>query len=146
MVIGHRKTLVCYGTGFSVSAFLCRCLAIHRRREVDIMLRMIRKCIQKFCPRPVSSTRGREIDAAHVVRKAVRRYGRKTADADGVIGKSEWRGILFQDKAPISQQYFVYCARKSNAVLGQKTRQAPPVIMPSASIEERQAPRPAQPW
>ena len=43
------------------------------------MLRMIRKCIRKLCPRPVSSARGKEIDAAHVVRRAVRRYGRRTA-------------------------------------------------------------------
>ena len=80
------------------------------------MLRMIRKCIRKLCPRPVSPARGTEIDAAHVVRRAVRRYGRKTADADGVIGKSEWRGILFQDKAPFSQQYFVYCKKKQRGI------------------------------
>ena len=43
------------------------------------MLRMIRKCIRKLCPRPVLSARGTEIDAAHVVRRAVRRYGRRTA-------------------------------------------------------------------
>ena len=43
------------------------------------MLRMIRKCIQKLCPRLVLSARGTEIDAAHVVRRAVRRYGRRTA-------------------------------------------------------------------
>ena len=43
------------------------------------MLRMIRKCIRKICPRPVSSARGTESDAAHVVRRAVRRYGRRTA-------------------------------------------------------------------
>ena len=43
------------------------------------MLRMIRKCIRKLCPRAVSSPRGTEIDAAHVVRRAVRRYGRRTA-------------------------------------------------------------------
>ena len=43
------------------------------------MLRMIRKCIRKLCPRPVSSARDTEIDAAHVVRRAVRRYGRRTA-------------------------------------------------------------------
>ena len=43
------------------------------------MLQMIQKCIRKLCPRPVSSARGKESDAAHVVRRAVRRYGRKTA-------------------------------------------------------------------
>ena len=43
------------------------------------MLRMIRKCIQKLCPRLVLSARGTEIDAAHVVRRAVRRDGRRTA-------------------------------------------------------------------
>ena len=42
------------------------------------MLRMIQKCIRKLCPRLVSSARGTESDAAHVVRRAVRRYGRRT--------------------------------------------------------------------
>ena len=43
------------------------------------MLRMIRKCIRKLCPRPVLSARGTKIDAVHVVRRAVRRYGETTA-------------------------------------------------------------------
>ena len=43
------------------------------------MLKMIQKCIRKLCPRPVSSARGEESDAAHVVRRAVRRYGETTA-------------------------------------------------------------------
>ena len=43
------------------------------------MLRMIQKCIRKLCPRPVLSARGTENDAAHVVRRAVRRYGETTA-------------------------------------------------------------------
>ena len=62
-----------------MSAFLCRCLANARRKEVEIMLRTNQKCIQKNCPRPVSSARGAESDAAHVVRRAVRRYGETTA-------------------------------------------------------------------
>ena len=43
------------------------------------MLRMIQKCIRKLCPRPVSLARGKESDAAYVVIRAVRRYGRTTA-------------------------------------------------------------------
>ena len=43
------------------------------------MLRMIQKCIRKLCPRPVLFARGTESDAAHVVRRAVRRYGMKIA-------------------------------------------------------------------
>ncbi len=43
------------------------------------MLQMIQKCIRKLCPRPVSSARGEESDATHVVRRAVRRYGETTA-------------------------------------------------------------------
>ncbi len=62
-----------------MSAFLCRCLANARRKEVEIMLRTNQKCIQKTCPRPVSSARGAESDATHVVRRAVRRYGETTA-------------------------------------------------------------------
>ena len=62
-----------------MSAFLRRCLVNARRKEVEIMLRMIRKCIRKLCPRPVSSARGAESDAAHVVRRAVRLYGAPTA-------------------------------------------------------------------
>ena len=62
-----------------MSAFLRRLPCHYRRKEVEIMLRMIRKCIRKICPRPVSSARGTESDAAHVVRRAVRRYGRRTA-------------------------------------------------------------------
>ena len=62
-----------------MSAFLRRRLAIRRRKEVEIMLQMIQKCIRKLCPRPVSSARGEESDATHVVRRAVRRYGETTA-------------------------------------------------------------------
>ncbi len=62
-----------------MSAFLRRRLAIRRRKEVEIMLQMIQKCIRKLCPRPVSSARGEESDAAHIVRRAVRRYGETTA-------------------------------------------------------------------
>ncbi len=43
------------------------------------MLQAIHYCTQELCPRPVSSTRGAESDAAHVVRRAVRRYGMKIA-------------------------------------------------------------------
>ena len=43
------------------------------------MLQAIHYCTQEFSPRLVSTARGMEIDAAHVVRRAVRRYGRRTA-------------------------------------------------------------------
>ena len=43
------------------------------------MLQAIHYCTQEFSPRPVSSARGEESDAAHVVRRAVRRYGETTA-------------------------------------------------------------------
>ena len=43
------------------------------------MLQVIHYCTQKFCPRPVSAARGTENDAAHVVRRAVRRFGETTA-------------------------------------------------------------------
>ncbi len=43
------------------------------------MLQVIHYCTQKFCPRPVSTARGTESDAAYVVKRAVRRYGETTA-------------------------------------------------------------------